>query len=452
MSTNDIKLMSHLLRRAGFGGTREEIESKSVAGYDATVEELLHPESQEDLDLALLYRLQPDWRGYAHIETNQPMWLYRMINTQRPLSEKMALFFHGLFCTGHAKVMDAPQIAREIDLFREHSLGSFRDLLLMLSRDPVMLYYLDNNMSHKDEPNENWGRELLELFAMGVGNYSEDDVRQASIAFTGWTVTNRIPIYPYGRYEWFYKYDEDDHSHENKTFLGESGDLNGQDIVDIIAKNPATAKFIATKLYQFFVSDTIDPAAIEILSKSYFENNYEIRAVLRTLFKSEFFKNSYYELVKSPAEFVAGVLKVTGNFNELKPGLHPMARSISYMGQDLYNPPTVEGWQTGKGWIDSGTLVERINFAAEQFGNIENPGVQAIVHRIQEAIIESDVESFVDSCLIQLGPLVVSPETRESLIEYAHQGGELVPDDANLPIRVTEMLQLIVSTQEFQFA
>ena len=129
-----------------------------------------------------------------------------------------------------------------------------------------------------------------------------------------------------------------------------------------------------------------------------------------------------------------------------------MARSISYMGQDLYNPPTVEGWQTGKGWIDSGTLVERINFAAEQFGNIENPGVQAIVHRIQEAIIESDVESFVDSCLIQLGPLVVSPETRESLIEYAHQGGELVPDDANLPIRVTEMLQLIVSTQEFQFA
>ena len=452
MASQEIELMAHLLRRAGFGATRDEIEERASLGYEVTVEELLHPDEQPDMDLNLLYRLQPDWRGYAHIETNQPLWLYRMINSQRPLEEKMSLFCHGLFCTGHAKVMDAPQIAREIDLFREHCLGSVKDLLLALSRDSVMLYFLDNNMSHKDAPNENWGRELLELFAMGVGNYTEEDVKECSRAFTGWTVTNRIPIYPYGRYEWFFNYDAEDHDNGEKIFLGETGNLNGEDIVDIIARHPATAQFIARRLYQFFVADTPDAAAVDVLAESYIANNYEIRSVLRTLFNSDFFKESRYSLIKSPAELVAGVLRLVGSFSEFKPGLHPMARSIAYMGQDLYNPPTVEGWHTGQGWIDSGTLVERINFAAEQVGNFENPGVQYIISRVAQFGEPLTAEKLVDACLDQMGPLPVARDTRNSLIEYAERDGKLHQHSADFGPRVAEMLQLIVSTQEFQFA
>ena len=210
MSQDDIALMAHLLRRAGFGATRDELESYVAKGYDATVEELLHPENAppalEDEDLVRRYHV--DQNSLAEVEVCQTYWLYRMINTRRPLEEKIALFWHGVFATGYTKTQQPKAILGQIEKFRRYGLGKFDNLLLEVSKDPAMIFWLDNKDNHRDGVNENYGRELLELFSMGVGNYTEDDVRQASRAFTGWTMRNaslhvarasRDSVWPYGR-------------------------------------------------------------------------------------------------------------------------------------------------------------------------------------------------------------------------------------------------------------
>ena len=298
---NDIALMAHLMRRAGFGASYEELERRAAAGYEATVEELLNPGSQPRLEMDVLERRFVDWREMNALEVNQAFWTYAMINTQRPLEEKIALFWHGIFCTGNSKCEHGRQIKLQIDMFRDHGLGSFRDLLLGLSSDPSMIFYLDNCMSHKDAINENWGRELLELFSMGVGmdgeaNYSEDDVKECARAFTGWTITNAIPRYPYGRYEAGFIYNPADHDEENKTFLGETGNFNGDDIIDLIARQQSTARFISRHMYNFFVADDVqvpawqntpprDLETIKMLEDEYFRSGYNIGSMLRVLFQ-----------------------------------------------------------------------------------------------------------------------------------------------------------------------
>ena len=199
--------------------------ARAARGYEATVEELLNPESQPAIQDDILMRYQPQWVSKAGLEGQQEEWTYRMINTKRPLEEKIALFWHHIFCTGHAKCEYPKQQNIELDMFRTLGFGNFEELLMGLSTDPAMVFYLDNCMSHKDAINENWGRELLELFSLGVGmdgnaNYSEDDVKEAARAFTGWTVTNSIPRYPYGKYEAAFIYDPLDHDYGEKTFLG----------------------------------------------------------------------------------------------------------------------------------------------------------------------------------------------------------------------------------------
>jgi uncharacterized protein (DUF1800 family) len=335
-----------------------------------------------------------------------------------------------------------------------------------------MSFYLDNWMSHKGSINENFGRELLELFSMGVGmdgqpNYTEDDVKECSRAFTGWTYTGHIPRYPYGRYDWHFQYDPTDHDDGEKSFLGQTGRWNGEDVVDIIAQQPATARFICRHLYNFFVADepqvpqwTMTPPqdieAIETLEKAYFANNYEIRAVLRVLFNSDFFKNARFTKVKSPAEMVASIIRQVGYFQEgFRPGLEGIGYEAAYMGQELYEPPTVEGWHYGREWIDSGTLLERINWAAEWVGQIHLPGVKDIVDRLMSRGTMSPRE-FAEGCLDLMGPLEVSESTLLSLIEFAEKGGELrnttEEERIDFTRRVGQMLQMIVSTQEFQFA
>ena len=175
-----IALMGHLMRRAGFGASYDELVSRAAKGYEATVEELLNPEQFEPVDEDLLYRFHPGYEGALGPPLNQAEWVYRMINTQRPLEEKMALFWHQLFATGNSKVDNPPELTQQIAMFREHGMGSFRDLLVELAKNPAMIFWLDNNGNHMGAINENWGRELLELFSMGVGNYSEDDIKEAS--------------------------------------------------------------------------------------------------------------------------------------------------------------------------------------------------------------------------------------------------------------------------------
>ena len=472
MADKDIALMAHLMRRAGFGATRDELEARVAKGYGATVEELLHPESQPDLEWDLMERHMPEYSERRAPTSNQKLWVYRMINSKRQLQEKLALFWHGVLCTGFAKINHGWMMTRYLEMFRQHGLGNYKTLLVELSRNPSMVYYLDNVENHKDSVNENYGRELLELFSLGVGmdgqlNYTEDDVKACSRAFTGWNIEPTLPLYPYGRLPWKFRYDSTDHDDGEKTFLGETGRWNGEDIVDIIVRQPATARFISRHLYNFFVADEPqvpawkdtpprDLDAIRILETTFIESNYQIRPVLRTLFNSGFFKNSRFSKVKSPAEVVVGTMRLVKDHNELKPGLTPIAMECTYMGQDLLNPPTVEGWHTGREWIDSGTLVERINFVADQVGNLNLAGIQLIVDRMSSRRDTTTTAGFVDACLDLIGPLQVSEKTRSSLVEHVGRGGELRrangEERSRFAERVGETLQLIVATAEYQYA
>src|SRR5919206_1027118 len=467
MAENDIALMAHLMRRAGFGAPYEELEKRAAKGYEATVEELLHPENQPDgIEMDVLERYFAEWQGM--IAGGPNYWAWRMINSKRPLQEKIALFWHGVLCTGSSKVQHNKQQLIEFDMFRRCGLGSFRDILLEISKDPSMIFYLDNCMSHKGAINENYGRELLELFSMGVGmdghpNYTEDDVKACARAFTGWTLTTPIPRYPYGVYTARFIYNPEDHDDGEKTFLGETGNWNGEDIINIIAKQPAAARFVSRHLYNFFVADEPqvpawqhtpprDPEAIKQLEAEYFRSNYDIRSMLWLLFNSEFFKNARFEKVKSPVETVVSTTRLVGDFTFPKPGFNALALNIRYMGQDLLNPPTVEGWHTGKEWIDSGTLVERINFTADQVGNVNLPGVRDIIARLRAESPTLSPERLVDGCLELLGGYKLADETHSELVALARNGGEIRTGDAGFPQRAAQMLQSIVATTEYLFA
>jgi uncharacterized protein (DUF1800 family) len=450
----ELELMSHLFRRAGFSARRDELEAAVAKGYEATVEELLHPENQPELDHDLIHRYWVDIKESRQIDPAQSYWVYRMINTKKPLEEKMALFWHHLFATGFAKLNHPGNMLKQITMFREHGLGDFRTMLVELSKDPAMIFWLDNQTNTTAVHNENYGRELLELFALGIGNYSEDDVKNCARAFTGWTLKNPIPgAQPFGRHNWEFEFRPDQHDYGQKTFLGETGNFDGADIVDIIVKQPACAQFVAKRLHNYFVSDVPDQEAIDELAETFRASQYDIRAVMRTLFMSKAFRSpsAYYARVKSPAEHVVGILRLVEDFTYPRWGIREAALECRYMGQDLLNPPSVEGWHTGKEWIDTGILVERVNFAAGMVADPNKPGVRAIIHRLQAAG-ELSPERFVDSTLDLIGPLPVKPNTRDALVNHVSHEGPLTFDDADAADRrVTELLQLIVATREFQF-
>ena len=453
----ELELMAHLMRRAGFGATRGELEARLAKGYEATVEELLQPGDDAELEKDLVDRYYIEIDDMRQATAASSWWLYRMINSNSPLRERMTLFWHGLFATAYEKITNGRATAAQIEMFRRQCLGDFRTMLLELSHDPAMILWLDNDTNHKDAPNENYGRELLELFSMGVGNYTEDDVKACTRAFTGWTIVNFIARYPWGAFPLEFEYRPEDHDDDEKEFLGHTGRFGGEDIIDIIVQQPATARFLAGKLYNFFVSD--DPPteeAIQTLSDAYSQSNYDIRSVMRILFNSEFFKQARFAKVKSPAELVAGVLRLVEDYREVKPGLMELAMEAKYIGQELLNPPTVEGWHTGKEWIDSGSLVGRVNFAADQVGDINHPGIRDIIERLAARGTSLSPEELVDGCLDLIGPLQVGEKTRNPLVAPASLGGEVrfgTPQEKEeMAQRVGEMLQLIVATREFQFA
>ncbi len=466
MADKDLPLMAHLMRRAGFGATREELEERTTKGYEETVEELLHPEEAPSADDSILLRHQP---GALTPGGTPPMghihWMYHMLNTGRPLEEKMVLFWHQVFATANSKLDNGNEMLAQIEMFRSYGMGNYRDLLIELAQDPAMIFWLDNNENHRDAVNENWGRELLELFSMGGGNYTEGDVREASRAFTGWTIAAKIPRIPWGRFLWNFEYKAEDHDGYNKSFLGHQGRLNGEDIVDIIVQQPACARFIARHLYNFFVADEPqvpswsveppkDPEAINTLASVFTESKYEMRAVLRTLFNSQFFKEACFAKVKSPAEVMVGTYKLVGGHAFPRPGYGEMSVQTIYMGQELMNPPSVEGWHTGQEWINSGTLMNRVNFVADLVGDTSLPGVQSIINWLKD---RGDLlpEVLVDGCLNLLGPLEVDAQTRQHLMQQAQEGGILQWGNDEEAVasakKVAEMLQLIVATREYQF-
>ena len=225
MVNTDLALLAHLMRRAGFGATRDELESLASQDYEAVVEDLLHPERFPEVDDDVVIRYWLELNNPDSVEPWNTRWIYRMVNTQRPLEEKMALFWHHVFATSVGKSEHGPSAKTQIELFRTNAIADMRTILVDLAKDPAMIFWLDNCENFGDRPNENWGRELLELFSMGVGNYTEDDIKMASRAFTGWTFTQPIPLDPYGRYPSEFVYREQDHDDSEKTFLGRAGSL-----------------------------------------------------------------------------------------------------------------------------------------------------------------------------------------------------------------------------------
>ena len=468
MADERLALMAHLLRRAGFGTSREELEAYAARPYEDVVEELISPERMPELDEDVLARYYPHLG--ANID-NPPSWngrwIWRMVNTKRPLEEKMALFWHHVFATGWTKSEHTPTMVRHIEMLRRNGLANFRALLLDLSRDPAMIYWLDNNENHAQSINENYGREILELFSMGIGNYTETDIKECARAFTGWTFEHAIPLYPYGHYDSHFVYRAEDHDDGVKTFLGHTGNLNGEDIVNIIAQQEATARFISRHLYNFFVADEqqvpawsvtdpVDPAAIKTLMAAFKDSDADIRSVMRVLFNSDFFKNARFTRVKAPIELVAGVIKLAGTHRAVEPGLTAFDGATRVMGQTLMDPPTVEGWHTGKEWIDGGTLTERINFAVNQLADMRKPGPSAILRRLEELDKPLESAEVVDTILDLIGPLEVQPETRAALVDFADHVGEInFGSDENRALseeRIGRLLRLTVASREYQFA
>src|SRR6266853_1565260 len=432
----DIALMAHLMRRAGFGAGRDEIEARAAKGYEATVEDLLHPETQPPVDAYTLLRYQPA----SLLPGGQPPmgnlnWMFYLVNTKRPLEEKTALFWHHVFATGNSKVDNYDQLLEQIDIFRKRGLGNYRSL-------------------------------LLEMATLGAGNSTETDVRECSRAFTGWTFETKIPRAPYGRFPWKFEYRPEDHDDGEKVFLGHKGRLNGEDILDIVVQQPACGRFICRHLYNFFVADEPqvpawpieaprDQKAVDTLVGAFRDAKFDMTATLRVLFNSDFFKNARFQHMKSPAEVVVSTLRLVGGHELPAPGYGELAMHTAYMGQDLLNPPSVEGWHTGKEWINSGSLMARVNFCAEKIGDPSLPGVRAIIDRLK-AKGSLSPDQLVDGCLDLLGPLVIRDETKQELASQAKEWGQISWDSkANAQqadTRASQMLQLIVATREYQFA
>jgi len=476
-TSTDVKLMAHLLRRAGFGATKEQLDQYISSGYEETVDLLVDNEDSSRIDDALVRRYFPDQSVTHDTSGAGSYWLYRLVSTDSPLREKIALFWHNVFATGYTKVTNGKPMSDQLRMFRNHGLAKLDDLLLELSRDPAMIIWLDNVDNHNGAINENYGRELLELFSMGVGNYSEDDIKECSRAFTGWSIANsdyikqlavRNSIMPYGKLAWRYEYKKDDHDDGEKTFLGYKGNFNGEDIIKIICEQPATAKFISRHLYHFFVADEPpvpswpykepqDLAAIAILEKTYFDSGYDIGEMIRVLFNSEFFKSEtcHYKKIKSPVELAGNVLRTTEEFKTPNIRISERNSQVTFMGQQLLNPPSVEGWHQGLEWIETGSLVERVNFASQYLGDITKPGVRRIIRNVMDHEGEYiSAEACVDKCLDQLGSIQISQYIYNTLVEFAQENGipsiNLLKDKENAAKKISELISLVASVPEFQ--
>ena len=340
--------MGHLLRRAGFGANEEEMDRFLAMGEEAVVEYLIEYESVDDS--ALEKRLSGLDLDLEKLRDLQRWSLLRMIYTQRPLQEKMVLFWHGLLTSAFKKVGKGPYMLTQDQLFRRQALGEYDVLLKAVSRDSAMLIWLDSKVNNKKAPNENFARELMELFSMGIGPYTEADVRESARAFTGWGLKKKEFIFR-----------ENQHDYGTKTFLGRTGAYSGDDIVDIIMEHPATANFVCRKLFTFFVHDEPDAATLASLVWTFNDTRYSVKAVMRRILTSlEFYSyKAYRAKIKSPAEFVAGTVRMLG----IETDGRPLNSLTDHMGQILFSPFDVSGWPGGAAWINSSTLLQRLNFA-----------------------------------------------------------------------------------------
>ncbi len=391
---------AHLLERAGFGGTHDDIEKLAKLTPEQAVDRLVNYEKIDNSHLkpftqsnihdaglvgfppsrpattklakengeALGVKVKPSgnrpiqpvvnkffyWLRASMLETRRIAywWADRMLNTDRPLEEKMTLFWHGHFATTENKVREYRRMLKQNQTFRNHATGNFRELMIAVAQDPAMLYFLDAGVNVKGAPNENFAREIMELFTMGVGNYTEKDIREAARAFTGWNATDLT-----------FEVDADKHDTDDKTFLGRTGNFDGVHVIDIILEQPVTAQYLSAKLYRYFVREDLSPELNDRIATVLRDGGYDLKPLLRTFFLSRDFYSpaSMGTHIKGPVQLVVSTYKKLG-LSDI-PGNPDFNETTTAMGQTLFWPPTVAGWAQGRSWITPGLLLERGNFA-----------------------------------------------------------------------------------------
>ena len=441
---------AHLLERAGFGGTPDEVRALAAMPPEEAVRSLVYFDHAENAHLQAFdhsgihdpglepfppsrpattelaketgealgvkvkregnRRLQPVvnkffyWLRASVLETNRVAywWANRMVATNSPLQEKMALFWHGHYAINESKVRDYRKLLVELELFHEMGTGSFRDLMVAVAQDPAMLSFLDAGVNVKGASNENFAREIMELFTMGVGNYSETDIREAARAFTGWNYVDLDFVI-----------NTEQHDAGGKTFLGHTGDFDGVDIIDIIMEQPATAEYVAGKIYRYYVRDELNSELQTELGNVFREADYEVAALLETMFLSKDFYNaaSVGVHIKSPVELAISTYRKLG-LNDV-PGVPDFNQATSALGQTLFRPPTVAGWAGGRSWITPGLLLERGNFARDVlFPDINfipsdrrngSREIQSVARRIREGM---DITSATQPSSVSEGQII----------------------------------------------
>ncbi len=435
--------VAHLLRRAGFDTTEAELDQYTNLGFAGALERILNPDQVDDsaTDQALV-PLSADLSDPKKIEPAKFWWLNRMLYTQRPLQEKMTLFWHNHFATANSKVGNSVLMQQQIQLFRDDGLGSFETLLQKVARDPAMLIWLDNRLNRKGAPNENFAREVQELFTVGIGNYTEQDIKEAARAFTGHTLDRNLK----------YTFNQAQHDAGQKTFQGQTGNFDADDILGILVRNPATARFLATRLFAYFAYDNPDSSTIDRLAATFVSTNFDVRSVLGDLFSGPEFLSSqaFHGQIKQPVELMVGSLKAL-NVQNVGPDATQLLRR---MGQDLLNPRDVSGWKGGSAWINATTLFERFNWGNRLATGRDStkPYFVDVPAQLQAHTVSS-TDGLADYYLNLLVDGDVTPEARQALVDYLNSSGPLVLDDtAGLDLKARGLVHLALAIPTFQLA
>ena len=431
---------AHLLRRAGWGGTAAQIAEFAALTREDAVDRLVNYELADNSALnarveKAAFNLTTPGRGLdgqrpPMIRDMQRWWLTRMSYTARPLEERMTYILHGLLTSQLSQIggQRGKLMVKQNELFRSNALGQYDVLLQSVSKDPAMMIYLNIIESSKDHPNENYPRELMELYSMGEGNYTEDDVRESARAFTGWRLSLPPREQPpaglnerelqeyrdqqYAAYDAQFQFVARQHDTGTKTFLGRTGNFDGTDIVSIIMEQPATGRFITTRLFSDLAYRNPDEKTIDNLVEVWDASGHSLKAVVRAILVSDEFYSmrAYRSLVRSPIEFMVGAVRAL----EIETDWMTIERTASAMDQRLYEPPSVAGWPGGEVWLSSGTFFGRVNFLDAFFYPRGNRPIA-----VPALINLPTAEAMVDEALRRLVDDNISPESRESIYAYA---------------------------------
>ncbi len=443
----DRRKVGHLYRRAGFGATPAELAAGLKDGHAKTLDRFLAdvPETDDFTRTSEFMASERSMPPGAPQGRLSAWWLDRMLKSRNPLHEKLALFWHNHFATSNAKVQNARYMLGQYRLIREHALGDFRELLTAMGTNPAMMVWLDTLGSTKGNPNENYARELMELFSLGIGNYTERDIREAAKAFTGYEIRDGKGVL-----------NERQHDAGTKTVFGNSGQFEGEGIARLCLEKDACPRFIVRKLYRFLISESDTPPAelIDPLAEQYRKSGFDTGKLVATMLRSNLFFSpaAYRAKIKSPVEFATGIVKGL----EGTAGALPLAESLESLGQVLFAPPSVKGWDGGPAWLNAQTLLGRNNLALAlisgedvRFGTRCDPAAALV-----KAGAKTDTE-VVDSLLGVFLQGDLHPGSRDRLLAYLKTAKTVKypvywsPDDVSSH-RVRAVTHLVLTLPEFQ--